>query len=154
MNPKTKRWIKSSLWALLVVGLCAGLSSLFTDTGSTWYKSLIKPAFMPAPAVFGFVWAGLYLLLAGAVAVLIYQNNRPALGATAALLVLLALWNLTFFQLHNALGGLVLLVLSFAAALYTLNKARPSILPVVAYSLLIIWLVFATVLNYYLVMAN
>ena len=109
---------------------------------------------MPAPAVFGFVWAGLYLLLAGAVAVLIYQNNRPALGATAALLVLLALWNLTFFQLHNALGGLVLLVLSFAAALYTLNKARPSILPVVAYSLLIIWLVFATVLNYYLVMAN
>lgn len=75
----TKRsWSLVVGW-LAVVVIYAGLSRLWNDTDSAWYRGLTEPAWQPPDVVFGIIWPLNYLALA-VVGVLV-SRSRPGIAA-------------------------------------------------------------------------
>ena len=155
MKDNTKKQIGVALWAILAVGLSALMSFLFTDTDSIWYASLSMPAFMPPPWVFTVVWIVAYILLATALWRQIKNKNCEAVWGFVVILTLCALWNYAFFVLHNSLAALVILILCVIATVNTIRQTwKTDTLSTVALLLFLGWITFATVLNYFIYMAN
>jgi benzodiazapine receptor len=133
----------------LVVGAIGGIATAPQIT--TWYRTLEKPAWNPPDAVFGPVWTTLYLLMGVALA-LARRGDPQHSGRLAAVfglqLALNLAWSLVFFGRRDLQGGLVVIVLLWAAIVVTIvafAKARPLsaalLLPYLA------WVTFAAVLN-------
>lgn len=104
-------------WGALGVALAAsavaqGLGGWFTSRSvTTWYPTLITPAWTPPGWVFGPVWTGLYLSMAVA-AWLVWRERarvpvRTALTLYATQLVLNTAWSWLFFGLRDPGAGLV-----------------------------------------------
>jgi len=157
---KNKNFLK--LLAAIVVAESAGIiGSLFTYKSiPTWYAALSKPSFNPPSWLFAPVWTGLFLLM-GIAAFLIWKKGlkrrdvKIALGTFAFQLVLNTLWSILFFGLHKPLVAFCEIVVLWAAILWTIllfckiSKAAAWLL--VPY---IIWVSFAAVLNFSLMMLN
>jgi len=147
-----------TLMAFLVVAyLPAVIGGRFPP--GEWYLLLAKPEWTPSGTVFGVVWSALYLLI-GFAGYLAWQAlhplHRPATFALYGFqLVLNALWSVLFFGLHRPGLALVdLLALAVAATFTTIvfYRIRPAagllLLPYLA------WLVFAALLNIWIVYLN
>ena len=155
--------MQSSRWrdvVKLVVSIvaCQGaglVGSVFTFPSiGTWYASLVKPPFNPPNWVFGPVWGTLYTLM-GISAFLVWRHGlkdrrvRIALSIFLAQLILNSLWSIVFFGAHSLLGGLPIIVLLWVAILlciltfWRISKAASALL--IPY---ILWVSFATVLNF------
>jgi tryptophan-rich sensory protein len=103
--------------AALAVALAAsataqGLGTWLTSRSvTTWYPTLVKPAWTPPGWVFGPAWTVLYVLMAFA-AWLVWQERARypagrALTLYAAQLVLNVTWSGLFFGLRSPGAGLV-----------------------------------------------
>lgn len=112
-NVGPNQWASLAVF-LMGVFLVALAGALFTGGGMDgWYQSLEKPAWNPAPAVFGQVWTTLYLFLAVA-AWLIWRIRHRVSVATPMTLFLIqlglnVLWSFIFFDLR--LPGLAMVEL-------------------------------------------
>ncbi len=147
---------REALKILVFIILCELIGAIGTIATSpnipTWYASLSKPAFNPPNWVFGPVWTILYALM-GISAYLIYKSRNK--GKNAALIVFAAqlflnvLWSFAFFGAKSPLYGLVVIVLLWAAIVFTILKFR-AISKTAAYLLIpyLLWASFAAVLNY------
>lgn len=156
--------MKKAITLVVFVAVCelAGLlGSVFTATSiPTWYASLAKPSFNPPNWIFGPVWTILYILM-GVAAYLVYQKgfNRPevkrALTVFFIQLLLNALWSIVFFGVHMILGALVNIVVLWVMILATILTFR-RISKAAAYLLVpyILWVSFATALNFSLYLLN
>lgn len=132
----------------------SAIGSFFTSADSDWYRNLIKPSFNPPSWVFGPVWTLLYIMM-GVAAYLIYQKrNEDSLVMTALViffvhLVFNATWSIAFFGMQNpALAFLnIIILLVFIIALvfmfYKIDRMASYLL--IPY---LLWVSFATVLNY------
>ena len=130
------------------------MGSVFTSSSlSDWYSGLAKPDFSPPNWVFAPVWTGLYILM-GISFYLIWkmgysEKTKPAVLVYLGQLLLNFAWSFLFFGLRNPLYGFIeIVVLWFAIAanillFYRLNKTSAYLL--VPY---ILWVSFASVLNY------
>lgn len=150
--------------AVLSIVVCEGaglIGSLATFPSiPTWYASLEKPAFNPPNWLFGPVWATLYALM-GIAAFLVWRQGirkrevKIALGIFLVQLVLNSLWSIVFFGLNSLLGGLVVILPLWVAILlsivtfYRISKTAGVLL--IPY---ILWVSFATVLNFSLWQLN
>ena len=150
--------------AVLSVVVCqvAGLIGAVATYPSipTWYASLEKPAFNPPNWLFGPVWTTLYTLM-GIAAFLVWRQGirkrevKIALGIFIVQLVLNSLWSIVFFGLHSLLGGLVVILPLWVAILlsivtfYRISKTAGVLL--IPY---ILWVSFATILNFSLWQLN
>ncbi|NTV44420.1 MAG: tryptophan-rich sensory protein [Candidatus Yonathbacteria bacterium] len=146
----------------IVIAQLAGLiGSIFTMPAiATWYASLVKPSFSPPNYLFGPVWALLYTFM-GMAAFRVWEKRRSVRGVRLALvmygiqLVLNTLWSYVFFGAHNILasfGVIVLLWLSiFVTAVFFYRIEKTAGWLMVPY---ILWVSFATALNYSLWMLN
>jgi tryptophan-rich sensory protein len=135
--------------APLVVGAIGGLVTAPQIT--SWYRTLEKPSWNPPDAVFGPVWSSLYLLMG--VALVLARRADPERSERVARIFGLQLalnlaWSLVFFGRRDIQGGLVVIVLLWAAIAATIVefwRKRPLagalLLPYLA------WVTFATVLN-------
>jgi tryptophan-rich sensory protein len=142
----------------LIAGAIGGLATYPAIAG--WYAALNKPSFNPPNWVFGPVWTVLYVLM-GIAAYFIYRAGlkKPAVRGSLAIfgvqLGLNVLWSLLFFGLHSPLYGLLCIVvlwLAIAATIikfYRISKAAGLLL--VPY---ILWVSFASLLNYYVWILN
>jgi translocator protein len=151
------------LLASIMVCLGVGsLGSIFTSSSvSSWYPTLIKPSFNPPGWIFGPVWTILYILM-GIALYLIWTNNitkkrkkvdekiiNMAIIWFFIQLGLNFLWSIMFFGLHSPLLGLINIILLDIAVIitkykfYQINKTS-------CYLLLpyLLWITFATVLNF------
>jgi len=138
---------------LLVVAAAAGLGGLLTSQSvSTWYQTLERPAFTPPDWVFQPVWTMLYLAMAVA-AWLVWRKGGPhartGLAAFAVQLVLNVLWSALFFGLRSPGAGLADIVALWLAILATVvcffrvsTAAGILMLPYLA------WVTFAGALNF------
>lgn len=152
-------WIK--LISCIVLCQAAGLTGLlFTDVSSgSWYQNLNKPSFNPPSYVFGPVWTILYLMMAISLYIVLQQPTsslrRKGLNFFYIQLVLNALWTIIFFGLEQPLGGLICILLLLIAILLTIlqfhNISRLAALLLYPY---ILWVSFATLLNYSLYILN
>lgn len=141
-------------WAAAVAAV-ALVGGLATDTTSSWYEGLDRPAWQPPGAVFGPVWTVLYVLIAIS-ATLAYRDVRErrtlVLGLFAVNLVLNVGWTWIFFQGHApvAAGVEILLLLATIVALIRLTP-RTSALLLVPYAA---WVTFATALTWTIAFTN
>jgi tryptophan-rich sensory protein len=135
------------------------LGSFFTVSEIPgWYVGINKPSFNPPSWIFGPVWTTLYIMIAVSLYLILakkYENKKKALGYFFVQLGLNFAWSLVFFGLHSPLGALlIILLLDLFVALTILEFqkiSRPAAWLLVPY---LLWISFATVLNFSIWMLN
>ncbi|MBL0106878.1 MAG: tryptophan-rich sensory protein [Ignavibacteria bacterium] len=147
--------------SLVICQLAGFIGAIFTmDSIPTWYAALNKPSFNPPNNVFGPVWTILYVMM-GISMFLIWKEglkNKDVKNAFIFFIIQLILnflWSVVFFGAHSVLGGLIIIVLLWLAVLYCIISFRK--ISRVASILLIpylLWITFATLLNYYILILN
>jgi tryptophan-rich sensory protein len=142
--------------------LAGMIGSLFTMPSIlTWYAGLHKPFFNPPNWIFGPVWTILYVMM-GIAVFLIWEKRRAqtktvdlALGLFALQLLLNTSWSIVFFGWHQIGLGLVNIVLLWLAILLCIIRFYP-ISRLAAWLLgpYIVWVSFAAVLNFAIMVLN
>ncbi|ATI78937.1 TspO/MBR family protein [Sphingobium yanoikuyae] len=146
------RWALVTVPAIVFLGFLSGRLAN-SGFGNRWFSSLNLPALMPPGWAFGVAWTILYILMALAFAIVLHARGARGRGAAVALfLVQLALnlaWSPLFFRAHQvgaALGLILVLALLVALTTTLFWRIRPFagalMLPY------LVWLVFASYLNY------
>jgi len=149
------KW-KELVAAIVICELAGVIGSIFTfNSIPTWYAYLVKPSFSPPSWVFGPVWILLYALM-GLAAYIVYESKkRDALKIFGVQLCLNTAWSIVFFGFHSPLGGLLVIILLWLSIAWTilefLKVSRPAAYMLVPY---LLWVSFASVLNYSIWMLN
>lgn len=126
----------------------------------TWYSALNKPFFAPPNWIFGPVWTLLYFLM-GISFYLIWKQgwkkNRIRTAGTVFLaqLGLNFVWSPIFFGLRAPLPGLMIITAMWVMIVLTMKNFYP--LSKLAFYVLVpylLWVSFATVLNFAIVILN
>ncbi|MBQ2778377.1 MAG: tryptophan-rich sensory protein [Bacteroidaceae bacterium] len=152
------RTVSVVLW--VGVSLLAGyLSSLFQSLSSAeWYDALQRSPFTPDDWVFPVAWTLLYILMGVAAGLLWRVRSIFTRLLNVIFVVQLALnffWTFFFFYMQSPLLAFVdILFLDIAVLLFFAGAFvvyRPSAWLFVPY---LLWLVFATYLNWYIVAYN
>lgn len=152
-------------WKLIVSVMGCELVGIFSTPFTlsaipTWYAYLNKPPFSPPNWVFGPVWTTLYFLM-GVSAFLIWRKGlkkkkvKRALGYFLLQLLFNFLWSPVFFGLHSPILGLATIIILLALIVITIMSFY-KISQVAAYLLVpyLLWVSFATVLNFSIVILN
>ena len=140
----------------IIICMSAGvLGSLFTKTGpDSWYSQLIQLNFSPPNWLFGPVWTILYILM-GISLFLIWQKGlkkkdlKFAFGIFLLQLLFNAWWSILFFGLKDpklAFVDIVILWFLIVFVIYLFSGIRK----LAAWLLVpyLLWVSFATILNY------
>jgi benzodiazapine receptor len=144
---------------ILIPHFASIIGSFFTTSNiKGWYASLNKPWFNPPGFIFSPVWLTLYTLI-GISFYLFYKKDnfktKNIYFLYAFHLFLNCIWSILFFGMHQVLFALIDILLMLTSLLilmkyfYKLNKA--------SFYLLIpyfIWLCFAGILNYNILILN
>jgi len=151
----------NKIWKLIISIIFPFLASAIggfftTNSVSTWYVTLIKPPFNPPSWVFGPVWGILYLLMGISLyLVWIKKFDKKAFTFFGIQLFLNALWSILFFGLKNPLFSFIEIIILWIAILmtiiyfYRINKNSAYLL--IPY---ILWVTFASVLNFSIFILN
>ncbi len=154
---------------LMLVGLIilcefvGSLGAIFTAPNiPTWYALLNKPFFSPPNWVFFPVWTLLFLMM-GVALYLVLQNKDKKLiqagwVAKVSFVVQFAfniLWSYLFFGLKNPFLGFIGILFLWASIVFTI-VAFYKVDKRAAYLLVpyILWVSFATLLNYFVMILN
>ena len=144
--------------------ICQGaglVGSVFTSPAiPTWYATLQKPSFEPPNWVFAPVWTLLFLLM-GISLYLIWSKGLEDKKAKIAIvifssqLVLNILWSFLFFGFKSPLYAFIEIIILWLAILATIISFY-RISKTAAYLLLpyILWVSFASVLNFSIMILN
>lgn len=146
----------SKLIASILICQGAGLlGSIFTTPNiAGWYQTLQKPALTPPNWIFGPVWISLYTMM-GIAVFLIWQHglkNKQTKTALRAFVLQLALnttWSIVFFGFQSPALGLITILFLWSSILITILFFRK--ISLTATWLMIpylLWVSFATYLNY------
>jgi len=133
------------------------LGSFFTAPAiGSWYTTLNKPPFTPPSWVFPIAWSVLYILMGISLYILWKKKNtKTATHLFMLQLILNLLWSILFFGLKMPAIALIELLLLLGTVLITTKKfyeiSRTAAYLMVPY---ILWLCFAALLNYYIVILN
>lgn len=152
------RWALVCVPAVVLLGFISGQMAQ-NSPESLWFSALVKPAVYPPPETFGIVWTVLYVLMGLAFAMVVAARGARARGfAVLAFIVQFALnlaWSPVFFGAHQITGGLFVIVALDVALIVTavlFYRVRP--LAAVLLVPYIVWVLFATYLNFALLEAN
>ena len=156
--------LQDVLRLLVSLAACFGagfIGSIFTrDSVRNWYTLLLKPDFTPPPWLFAPVWFLLYVLM-GISAFLIWRKGirdsqiRESLIIFIIQLFLNILWSYAFFGLKSPLYGLIVIVPLWTAILLTIiNFYRASKTASFLLIPYIIWISYATALNFSIYLLN
>ena len=161
MGSSSVRDVVRLVVSIVVCQLAGGIGAIFTSPAiPTWYASLAKPAFQPPNWLFFPVWTTLYTLM-GIAAFLVWRKGldlrsvRVALGLFAVQLVLNTAWSIVFFGAQELFGALIVIVILWLFIL--INIVTFWRISRVAGALLIpyiLWVSFASLLNYSVWMLN
>ena len=145
-------------WALFVVplvmllGFLAGTISPSGDDNA-WFRELVKPEAQPPGWAFGVVWPILYFMTGLAFAVILNARGAPhrplAIGLFLLQFILNLMWSPLFFGQHQVTSALYLIIAILVTALAT-TFAFGRVRKLAAWLMVpyLVWLSFATVLNY------
>lgn len=150
---------KNLIFSLLLPFLAGAIGNYFTAPAiDTWYQSLEKPFFNPPNWVFGPVWTILYIFIGISLYFVIATKRKNKIGAFTLFgiqLTLNSIWSIFFFGIKNigAAFGIIIALWMFIAAtiyhFYFINKKSAYLL--IPY---LLWVSFAGVLNYFILILN
>ena len=146
---------------IIICQMAGIIGSFFTfDSVGGWYAELAKPELSPPNWVFGPVWITLYSLM-GIAAYLVYKKGfnkkriKTAVYVFGGQLVFNALWSIIFFGLQSVFVALLCIIVLLALIVWTTilfwKISKPAAILMIPY---IIWVSFATFLNYSIWMLN
>lgn len=138
-----------ALGGFILVTFCAPLAGMFSPPGS-WYAALNKPSWNPPAWIFGPAWSLLYTLMAIA-AWLVWRRDGWRLPLLFYFLQLLlnAAWTPLFFGAHQLGWALAEIVVLWIAILLTqLNFHRVNKAAGWLFVPYLVWVAFATILNF------
>ena len=157
-------YVQKVLKFIISIIICqsAGIfGSLFTfDSISDWYVTLEKPAFAPPNWIFGPVWITLYFLMGLSLYIVwkdeLKSKTRNAFFVVFGIqLILNALWSFLFFGLRSPFLGLLDIILLDIMVIVTIIYAKSiSKLAMILLIPYLIWIVFASFLNYVIFLFN
>ncbi len=142
----------------IVICQLAGLIGTVFTMGSmtTWYAALNKPSFNPPDWLFAPVWIVLYLVM-GISLFIIWKEGLKNKDVKSAFiffiiqLILNASWSVVFFGVHSVIGGLIVIIILWLLILVTIikfkNISRTAAILLIPY---LIWVSFATILNFFI----
>ena len=131
----------------LVLG---GLASSNTST-DVWYQALNKSDLNPPGYIFGIVWPILYILMS----VSAYRTFTDTGRVFFIQLVFNTAWSWMFFSFHMPLVALLnIWLLIYLNASLTLKMFKIDRLSAILYSPYVLWLLFASYLNLFIVLNN
>ncbi len=147
--------------AVAICLLIGFLSSFATQSSvNDWYTTLNKPSFNPPNTIFAPVWTILYVLM-GISAGIVWSKGFHHVWVKTALyhfgfqLLLNALWSIVFFGLKSPFWAL-LVILALLTLIILTMKWFKVVSKLAAYLLIpyLLWVSFATILNYNIWMLN
>lgn len=124
-----------------------------------WYELIKKPFFTPPDWVFSPVWTILYILMGISLFLILNAANskqkKHGIIFFAIQLVLNGLWSIVFFGLRSILGAFIIIIFLLAFIILTIFKfyqvSKPAGYILIPY---LIWVSYATVLNFYIYQLN
>ncbi|MFA5247628.1 MAG: TspO/MBR family protein [Patescibacteria group bacterium] len=149
--------VSKAILAILICQVAGIVGSVFTTPSiATWYAGLARPVFSPPNWIFAPVWTTLFTLM-GISAFLIWRAGlkrcevKIALAVFVGQLVLNTCWSIIFFGLHSPMFAFfeIIILWSFILASIILF-AKISKLAAVLLIPYILWVSFASVLNYFI----
>lgn len=155
-----KRNLGLAIFLVALIELGGFISGFLSNSASTQYLDLIKPAFSPPGWVFPIVWTILYFLIAVAFYRILLWGSMGKKVDKAILyfsiqMILNYLWTVLFFRFNlYGLAFLEILLLLFFIILTTIEyckidkKAAWMMIPY------LLWVAFAAVLNFYIWILN
>lgn len=126
----------------------------------TWYALLNKPPFSPPNWIFGPVWTTLYFLM-GIALWLVWTNKKKSPYRKRGLILfgiqlfLNFIWSIIFFGLHQPFLALIDIALLWGAIFMTMLTFH-RVSPTASYLLVpyLMWVSFASILNFAIVLLN
>jgi translocator protein len=146
--------------SIILCQLAGFLGSLFTTPAiPTWYTTLKKPFFTPPNWIFSPVWMSLFILMGISLFFIWrrpdHQKFKIAFIFFFVQLILNILWSAAFFGLRAPLLGLMDIILLWIAILLTIqNFLKISKFAGVLLIPYLLWVSFATLLNFSLWILN
>ena len=144
----------------ILVCFLVGLSASYfqADAIKNWYPTLIKPAVTPPNIVFPIAWSIIYVCMGLSIGLLInstIERRRFFIKAFIFQLFFNFTWSISFFYIQNPLIGFInILLLDIFVINYTLKSYQVSKASSILFIPYVIWLLFATYLNGYILMYN
>ena len=146
---------KKNIWKLvlsILIPLVIGVVGSMLGGSMALFDNIEKPWFAPPAILFPIVWSILYILM-GISSYLVYKSDsqykKTSLIIYAVQLILNALWSMIFFRFENFLLAFVWLVILTGVVIlmmYYFYKAdKRAFYLQIPY---LLWLIFATILNY------
>ena len=142
---------KLSIFPLVFLALIlGGLASSNTST-DVWYQALEKSELNPPGYVFGIVWPILYILMS----ISAYRTFTDTGRLFVIQLIFNTAWSWMFFSFHMPLVALLnIWLLIYLNARIAFKMIKIDRLSVILYSPYVLWLVFASYLNLFIVLNN
>jgi tryptophan-rich sensory protein len=155
MNVGNKKYIPLITWIVALISIGSAIGSLTKPELSTWYSTLNRAPLTPPNYVFPIAWTILYGIIGGGGWFIWKTPSSPTLKVIKILyatqLMLNWSWTPLFFGFHLidisliVLGGMDVLVCALIWLTYP--KARVPSLMMIPY---LLWILFATYLNFYI----
>ncbi|PWM44200.1 MAG: tryptophan-rich sensory protein [Clostridiales bacterium] len=150
---------KLLIFALAVPLLVGGLAGISTMGSMEFYNSLELPSFAPPGWVFPVAWTILYALMGLASYFIMIQpksqQKKDALRLYYFQLIINFFWPIIFFNMENITIALfwliILLIISIATLILFFKEDKRAGWMFLPY---VLWLIFATVLNFSVVLLN
>lgn len=142
---------KLSIFPLVFLALIlGGLASSNTST-DVWYQALEKSELNPPGYVFGIVWPILYILMS----ISAYRTFTDTGRMFVIQLIFNTAWSWMFFSFHMPLLALLnIWLLIYLNASIAFKMIKIDRLSAILYSPYVLWLVFASYLNLFIVLNN
>lgn len=152
-----KKFLSYLFFILSALGVGA-ISALITMNNMDIYSKINVPPLSPPGFLFPIVWTVLYILM-GVSAGIIYNSNSSkkddALFIYGASLVLNFFWSIFFFNLQNFIFAfIIILALLFSIVLTVIKYYKINKLASLLQIPYILWVTFATYLNFAIILLN
>ena len=156
---KTKTHLSLIIWIVALIAIGGVISSLTKPEISTWYSALNRSTLTPPNYIFPIAWTILYGII-GACGWLIWREpsfRKLSVIKTLYLTQLILNWSWTPLFFHYHLTGLSLVVLVamdiLVATIIWLSYRKIRLVSVLMMPYLL-WILFATYLNFYIWWCN
>lgn len=144
---------KKLIGYILITIFIGSFFAFFTMDAMKSFSSVNQPSFSPPGYVFMIVWIILYILMG--ISLYLVDKDKTSVYVYFSQLVVNSLWTLIFFGFKNYLLSLLWIILLIGLVIYmiiTFYKVNKT----AAYLQIpyLLWISFATVLNYFIYMLN
>ena len=142
---------KKAVFIFVIASLVLGSLASSDASDDQWYQNLNKSNLNPPGYIFGIVWPILYFLMS----ISAYRTFNSIKNLFYIQLILNTIWSWLFFSFHMPLISLIDINLLIFLNIFILFKMlKVDIFSGVIYLPYIMWLVFASYLNVFIVLYN